>query len=88
MPAKVVLHIGFHNTGMSTAQQVLRGNRALLKPHLAIRLKPQMTDLLHATRGYPTWRDKISQAKVACRLKLWRRSYRTRWPMRHWIKLC
>ena len=54
MPAKIVLHIGFHKTGTSTVQQLLRTNRALLKPHLAMRLKPQMTDLLHATRGYST----------------------------------
>lgn len=70
MPAKIVLHIGFHKTGTSTVQNLLRTNRALLKPHLAMRLKPQMTDLLHATRGYSTWRDKISLAKVARRFDL------------------
>lgn len=70
MPAKIVLHIGFHKTGTSTVQQMLRTNRALLKPHLAIRLKPQMTDLMHATRGFSTWRDKISLAKVARRFDL------------------
>lgn len=70
MPAKIVLHIGFHKTGTSTVQNLLRTNRALLKPHLAMRLKPQMTDLLHATRGYSTWRDKISLAKVARRFDM------------------
>ncbi|UOA28442.1 hypothetical protein [Pseudosulfitobacter sp. DSM 107133] len=67
MPAKVVLHIGFHKTGTSTVQHLLRTNRTLLRPHVAMRLKPQMTELLHATRGFSTWRDAVSLAKVSRR---------------------
>jgi len=66
MPRKIVIHAGFHKTGTSTVQAVLRENRKLLMPALAIRLKSQMTDLLHATRGYSTYLtpdglDKVSR---------------------------
>lgn len=36
-------------------------------PVLAIRLKGQMQDLIHATRGYSAWRDPLTLAKVAHR---------------------
>ena len=68
MPRRIVLHMGFHKTGTSTVQQFLRKNRKALMPALAIRLKGQMSDLLHAARGYSTWRDPLSLAKVAARL--------------------
>lgn len=64
MPRAIVIHAGFHKTGTSSIQQVLRRNRPLLKPHMAIRLKPQMGDLLHATRGYSTWRDPLTLMKA------------------------
>ncbi len=67
MPRAVVIHAGFHKTGTSTIQQVLRKNRSVLKPHLAVRLKPQMKDLLHAARGYSTWRDPLTLAKASRR---------------------
>ncbi|UWR22855.1 hypothetical protein [Sulfitobacter sp. S190] len=55
MPRRIVIHAGFHKTGTSSVQSVLRANRKLLMPALAIRLKGQMTDLMHATRGYSTY---------------------------------
>lgn len=66
MPRKIVIHAGFHKTGTSTVQAVLRENRKLLMPALAIRLKGQMKELLHATRGYSTYvtpdaLDKVSR---------------------------
>lgn len=67
MPRRIVLHAGFHKTGTSSVQQVLRENRSLLKPELAMRLKGQMKDLMHATRGYSTWRDPFSLAKATAR---------------------
>lgn len=54
MPRKIVIHAGFHKTGTSTVQAVLRANRKALMPALAIRLKGQMQELMHATRGYST----------------------------------
>lgn len=67
MPRRIVIHAGFHKTGTSTVQQFLRKNRKALMPALAIRLKVQMTDLTHAARGFSTWRDPLSFAKVATR---------------------
>lgn len=64
MPRAIVIHAGFHKTGTSTIQHTLRQNRALLKPFMAIRLKPQMKDLLHAARGFSTWRDPLTLWKV------------------------
>lgn len=55
MPRKIVVHAGFHKTGTSTVQAVLRANRKALMPALAIRLKGQMQELMHATRGYSTY---------------------------------
>ena len=67
MPRRIILHAGFHKTGTSSVQQVLRANRAILKPELAMRLKGQMKDLMHATRGYSTWRDPLTLAKATRR---------------------
>lgn len=67
MPRKIVIHAGFHKTGTSTVQQVLRENRRLLQPELAMRLKGQMKELMHATRGYSTWRDPFTLAKATRR---------------------
>jgi hypothetical protein len=67
MPRRIVIHAGFHKTGTSSVQQVLRENRQVLKPELAMRLKGQMKDLMHATRGYSTWRDPFTLAKATTR---------------------
>ena len=67
----IVLHAGFHKTGTSTVQQTLRANRAALKPHCALRLKPQMRDLLHACRSYATWPDPVGMAKLEMRAEAW-----------------
>lgn len=64
MPRRIILHAGFHKTGTKTVQAILRTNRATLKQHVAIRLRAQMRDLLHATRGYSTWRDPLTMIKV------------------------
>lgn len=69
MPCAIVIHPGFHKTGTSTLQQVLRRNRAALKPYLRTVLGPQMPDLLHAARGYSTWRDPFTLDKFAHRFR-------------------
>jgi hypothetical protein len=55
MPRKIVIHAGFHKTGTSTVQAVLRAGRKVLMPALAVRLKGQMKELMSATRGYSTY---------------------------------
>jgi hypothetical protein len=69
MPRRIILHAGFHKTGTSSVQQTLRANRKLLMPVLAMRLKGQMTELMHATRGYSTWRDPLTLAKASRRFR-------------------
>ncbi|APE42222.1 hypothetical protein BOO69_01445 [Sulfitobacter alexandrii] len=64
MPRRIILHAGFHKTGTSTIQSVLRENRVALKKHVALRLRWHMKDLVAATRGYSTWRDPLTLIKV------------------------
>jgi hypothetical protein len=67
MPRKIVIHAGFHKTGTSTVQAVLRANRKALMPVLAIRLKGQMQELMSATRGYSTYGTENALDKVSRR---------------------
>ena len=67
MPRKIVVHAGFHKTGTSTVQAVLRANRKALMPALAIRLKGQMQELMSATRGYSTYGTPDALDKVSRR---------------------
>lgn len=67
MPRRVVIHAGFHKTGTSSVQQLLRANRPALKPHLRSLLKGQMQDVVSAARGYSTWRDPLTLEKFATR---------------------
>ena len=69
MPRRIILHPGFHKTGTSSIQATLRANRPALKPHVVLRLRWHMKDLLHATRGYSTWRDPITLLKVERRFE-------------------
>ena len=64
MPRRIILHAGFHKTGTSSIQAVLRENRVALKKHVALRLRWHMKDLVAATRGYSTWRDPLTLIKV------------------------
>ncbi len=67
MPRRIVLHAGFHKTGTSSVQAVLRANRKALMPALAIRLKGQMQELMHATRAYATLGSDDALDKVRAR---------------------
>ena len=67
MPKRIVIHPGFHKTGTTTVQSTLRENRTALKQHVALRLRPVMKELLHATRGYSTWRDPLTLDKAISR---------------------
>lgn len=64
---RIVIHAGFHKTGTSTVQATLRANRAVLKARARLVLGRGMAPLLSAARGYSTWRDPLSLAKVAAR---------------------
>lgn len=64
---RVVIHAGFHKTGTSSVQDTLRLNGPLLYPQMALGLRPKLKPIIHAARGYSTWRDPISLAKTALR---------------------
>lgn len=69
MPRRIVIHAGFHKTGTSTVQQVLREQRPVLKPYLRSLLGWSMRDVLSAARGYSTWRDPLTLDKFARRFR-------------------
>jgi hypothetical protein len=64
MPRRIILHTGFHKTGTTSITTTLRANRAALKTQVAMRLPPQMRELISATRGYSTWRDPLTLMKA------------------------
>ncbi|MEP0990887.1 MAG: sulfotransferase [Tateyamaria sp.] len=67
----IILHAGFHKTGTSSLQQTLKANRAVLKRTCNIVLKFRLQEILRATRGYSTWRDPLSLAKISHRADTW-----------------
>lgn len=67
MPRRIILHTGFHKTGTTSIAATLRHNRAALKAQVAMRLPPQMRELISATRGYSTWRDPLTLIKAETR---------------------
>ena len=67
MPRRIILHTGFHKTGTTSLTSTLRANRPALKPYVAMRLPPQMRELISATRGYSTWRDPLTLIKAETR---------------------
>ena len=71
MTRPLILHAGFHKTGTSSLQQTLKANRGAIKTHCNLVLKFRLKELLHATRGYSTWRDPLSLAKLAHRADTW-----------------
>lgn len=56
---RVLIHAGFHKTGTTTMQKTLRANRARLKPHLRIVLRPGMTALCEAARAWSVSRSQM-----------------------------
>lgn len=67
MTHRVIIHPGFHKTGTSTAQRLLQENRALVWKSHALALNWRIRDMLHASRGYSTWRDEASLLKFSIR---------------------
>ncbi len=69
MPRRIVIHPGFHKTGTSTIQHVLKANRPVLRPWMQSVLRGQMRMIVAAARGYSTWRDPVSLFKFSSRFK-------------------
>ncbi len=64
---RIVIHAGFHKTGTSTAQAVLRKNRAILRAETAMILPFGLKSVRSAARGFSTWRDPSALARAAIR---------------------
>ncbi len=64
---RVVIHAGFHKTGTSSAQAMLRENRGLLRRYIRFYLKWKFESVTQAARGFSTWRDDLSREKFRWR---------------------
>lgn len=61
---RIILHAGFHKTGTTSLQQTLRANRRRLAPEFRLVLRPGMTALCEAARGYSERRDDLNLGLV------------------------
>lgn len=52
MTLRIVIHAGFHKTGTTSVQSMLRENAALLTPHLRVFLKDGFEDLTTKARAF------------------------------------
>ncbi|KAA2313566.1 hypothetical protein DL237_12045 [Pseudooceanicola sediminis] len=52
MPPRLIVHAGFHKTGTSSVQQMLRDGQAALRPALRILTKRDMPAMCEAARAY------------------------------------
>lgn len=52
MNRRIVIHAGFHKTGTSSVQAMLRENARVLKPHVHVLLKSGFRDLTEAARSF------------------------------------
>ncbi|WP_300517184.1 hypothetical protein [Aliiroseovarius sp.] len=65
---RIILHPGFHKTGTTTVQKCLHMNGPQIWPSTALGLGFKFPDLLHASRGFSTWRDPFTLEKFALRM--------------------
>lgn len=52
MTTQIVIHAGFHKTGTTSVQSMLRENNPLLEPHLRVFLKDAFEDLTAKARNF------------------------------------
>lgn len=64
MPPRVVIHAGFHKTGTTTLQSLLRENKRLLSNHMQIFLREDMIALCTAARKYSKTRSGVDLGLV------------------------
>jgi hypothetical protein len=65
MTKKIVIHAGFHKTGTSSVQAMLRENAGLLEPHVHVLLKKDFEDLATKARSFSIDPCEETLAKVA-----------------------
>ena len=64
MPVRIVVHAGFHKTGTSSVQHMLRANKRPLARALRVFLKPDMTELCEAARAFSATPEDLERALV------------------------
>jgi len=69
MPRLLVIHAGFHKTGTTSIQHILKMNRPLLRPVLRSILRPRMKDVVSAARGYSTYSNVLFRTKFRRRFR-------------------
>ncbi len=52
MAEQILVHTGFHKTGTTSAQNLLRANRLLLRPHVSVHLRRHLTELRRRAMRY------------------------------------
>ncbi|WP_439521431.1 hypothetical protein [Marivita sp.] len=52
MTTQIVIHAGFHKTGTTSVQSMLRENASVLSPHLRVFLKDAFDDLTNKARAF------------------------------------
>lgn len=69
---RVILHLGFHKTGSSSVQELLRRNRARLAPHVAcaIQKDPALRPLEAACKAYDRAPHRLNRLRLR---RAWRR---------------
>lgn len=65
MTTRIVIHAGFHKTGTTSVQSMLRENAALLEPHVRVYLKDAFEGLTESTRSFSLDPTKKTLAAVA-----------------------
>ncbi|SHH97885.1 hypothetical protein [Marivita hallyeonensis] len=65
MTTKVVIHAGFHKTGTTSVQSMLRENAKALEPHVRIFLKEHFEELTTAARTFSIEPREKTLARVA-----------------------
>ncbi len=65
MTTKIVIHAGFHKTGTTSVQSMLRENAELLDPHVRVYLKDAFEPLTERARAFSIAPKKRTLAQVA-----------------------
>ena len=65
MTTRIVIHAGFHKTGTTSVQSMLRENAEVLEPHVRVYLKDAFDALTESTRAFSIDPKKKTLATVA-----------------------
>lgn len=67
LPARIIVHPGFHKTGTTTAQTFLRENRKVIRRHADFVLKWRFEPVTRAARAFSNSRSDLDRARFRFR---------------------